>query len=99
MALLRGVSHQEFLRTTSAREVQEYRALNTIDPIFMGDRIDAAAATVANVTFNMMKSSETTATSIQDWLPDYAAWLRDAEQEKEQEVMDQLDIWFNSIGV
>jgi hypothetical protein len=92
LALLRGCTHAEFLRTTSAREVAEYRALNLIDPLFVGDRIDRAAAMVASTVYNMMRGPDTDAASVADFVPDYEKWLIDPPKSA-GELSDEYDAW------
>lgn len=46
-ALARGLSYEEHLRTISAREMAEWEALNTIEPLF--DRADYHTAEICTV--------------------------------------------------
>ena len=98
LALERGISHSELLATTSAPEVQEYRALNSIDPLFAVDRIDMAASAIAAVIFNMWKRDETPSVDVGAW-PDHAAWLRPPVEPSSTDVPDQLDRFFESNGL
>jgi hypothetical protein len=89
---MRGVSHAEFLRTTSAREVAEYQALNLIDPLYVGDRIDRAAAMIASTTYNMMRGTDQDAATVADFIPDYSRWLSDPPKSAD-ELSDEYDAW------
>jgi hypothetical protein len=90
MALARGISHAEFLRTTSAREVAEYRALHRIDPLWDAERTEYAVAQLTNVYFNRNKSEEASPTTPLDWMPNYTAWLTAKSQAEES---DEFDRW------
>jgi hypothetical protein len=52
LALARGLSHYEFLQTTSAKEIREYQALDSIDPLFDGDRLDILFARLELAVIN-----------------------------------------------
>jgi hypothetical protein len=91
LAILRGQTHKDYLRTTSAREVAEYQALNLIDPLFIGERVDRAAALIASTMFNMMRSTDAEPMSVADCTPDYSAWIT---AKSEKDISDEYDQWY-----
>ena len=80
VALLRGLSHSEYLASTSHREVVEYRALNCIDPIFPWERIEAYIAQLTALIFNINKREDAKSTGHTDWIFDYAYGYRERRQ-------------------
>jgi hypothetical protein len=93
LALKRGISHDEFLRTTSAREVAEYQALNSIDPLWDGERLERAIGGQTSLIYNVNRSENADATTVADWIPDYAAWLTTPTR-TDEEVSDEFDRWY-----
>jgi hypothetical protein len=95
MALRRGMSHREYLANTSAMEVAEYMALDIIDPIFDGDRFEAAIGQLSSLTYNINRGENTEATSATDWMPNYAARLTAKTTEQ---LSDEFDKWYEQQG-
>jgi hypothetical protein len=92
LALARGISHSQLLHTTSAKELSEYRALNLINPLFDGDRIDQGNAMVANIIFNMLRDPSVKPTSIVEWMPDYEARFK-PQEETQDDIALAFDAW------
>jgi hypothetical protein len=88
---MRGVSHADLLRTTSAKEIAEYRALHLIDPLWDGERIENSLASLSNLTFNLNRHPDTEATTVKDWTPDYAAWT---QAKSDEQLSDEFDRWY-----
>lgn len=91
LALMRGVSHKEFLRTTSSREIGEYWALHKIDPLFDGPRVEQAIAGLSSLTFNMARDPDKAdPMTAADFTPDHTAWLTAKTPEQ---ASDEFDAW------
>jgi hypothetical protein len=99
LALKRGMNHEQFLRETSAREVREYMALNLIDPVFEGERIERAVAALYALTYNVNRDPDKTpAASVSDCIPDYSARFRPAEREQTiEEMKAAIDGWLEVV--